>query len=81
VRNFVYILLSADARTPSTYVGWTTDLERRLAQHNSGRGAKTTRGKVWVLMYAECYQTRAQAMQREWFLKRDKAFRAQLRAG
>lgn len=79
--SFVYILLSADARAPITYVGWTTDLERRLAQHNSGRGAKTTRGKVWVLIYAERYQTRAQAMQREWFLKRDKAFRAKLRTG
>jgi putative endonuclease len=64
-----------------TYVGWTTDLERRLAAHNGGAGgAKTTRGKTWVLLYAERYEDRRAAMSREWRLKRDRAFRAQLRA-
>ncbi len=81
VNNFVYVLISARGRKRMTYVGWTTDLERRLGQHNSGHGAKTTRGNVWALIYAERYQTRAEAMSREWFLKRDKAFRALLRGG
>ncbi|HVY87029.1 MAG TPA: GIY-YIG nuclease family protein [Caulobacterales bacterium] len=62
-----------------TYVGWTNNLERRLAQHNSGKGAKSTRGRAWLLLYAERYATPREAMQREWRLKREKAFRALLR--
>ena len=63
---------------PRTYVGWTTDLESRLDQHNAGSGAKSTRGRKWVLLYAERHKTRGQAMSREWHLKRDRKFRKAL---
>jgi putative endonuclease len=81
--SFVYVLL---ARNPSgraiTYVGWTLDLARRLAEHNRGaKGAKTTRGRRWTLIYAEKHRTRRKAMAREYALKRDKRFRALLRGG
>lgn len=76
---FVYVLGCAVAGGMRTYVGWTSDLERRLAQHNSGTGAKFTRGRVWALLYAERCATPREAMQREWRLKRDRAFRAALR--
>ncbi|MEE8515106.1 MAG: GIY-YIG nuclease family protein [Alphaproteobacteria bacterium] len=72
---FVYILGSDGKGGSRTYVGWTTDLERRLGEHNGGTGARSTRGRTWVLLYAECYQTRAEAMSREWHLKRDRKFR------
>ena len=42
---FVYILGSNGSGGPRTYVGWTTDLDRRLAQHNAGTGARSTRGR------------------------------------
>jgi putative endonuclease len=61
-----------------TYVGWTTDLDRRVEQHNTGTGAKSTRGRAWVLLYAEKYTTRGDAMSREWHLKRDRRFRQTL---
>ncbi|MET0545884.1 MAG: GIY-YIG nuclease family protein [Caulobacterales bacterium] len=77
---FVYVLGCAGPNGPLTYVGWTNDLEKRLAKHNSGTGAKTTRGRVWTLLYAERYETKTEAMSREWFLKRDKQFRLMLRA-
>ncbi len=70
---FVYILASAGGRR--TYVGWTTNLERRLREHNSGTGARSTRGRQWRLLYAERYPTRQAAMSREWHLKRDRRFR------
>ncbi|HVZ52845.1 MAG TPA: GIY-YIG nuclease family protein, partial [Pseudolabrys sp.] len=54
------------------------DVARRLAQHNAGKGARTTRGRVWVLLYSERFATRREAMSREWYLKRDRAFRKQL---
>ena len=80
--SFVYVLaaMNPDGRT-ITYVGWTLDLERRLAEHNGKRaGARTTRGRAWRLVYAEKHRTRKGAMRREFVLKRDKAFRARLRS-
>jgi len=76
---FVYVLWSGGRGGHRTYVGWTTDLERRLAAHNSGNGgARSTRGRVWFLVYAERYETREEAMSREWHLKRERKFRKEL---
>ncbi len=75
---FVYILGSRNGADQRTYVGWTNDLEARLARHNDGSGAKSTRGRTWVLLYAEKYPTRGPAMSREWHLKRDRRFRKAL---
>ena len=65
-----------------TYVGWTLDLERRLAEHNGAgkRGAKSTRGRIWMLLYAEKHGTKRKAMAREYALKNDPTFRARLRS-
>jgi putative endonuclease len=78
VRCFVYILGSTGKGGYRTYVGWTNDLERRLARHNAGTGARSTRGRIWFLLYAEWYPSREQAMSREWHLKRDRPFRRRL---
>jgi putative endonuclease len=65
---FVYILRCADG---TLYTGYTTDLERRLKQHQSGNGGKYTRTHTPVeLVYAESFHTRRQAMQREAAIKR-----------
>lgn len=76
---FVYVLGSCRKRDRRTYVGWTTDLVRRLEQHNAGVGAKSTRGRGWLLLYAERCATRGEAMSREWHLKRDRKFRRMVR--
>lgn len=82
--SFVYVLMT---RNPGgrtiTYVGWTLDLERRLAEHNGvgTRGAKSTRARQWALVYAEKHRTRRKAMAREYALKQDRVFRALLRGG
>ena len=67
--TFVYVLRECDFRPgqgkatlPRTYVGWSTDVEARLATHNSGKGAKTTRGRQWELVYVERFRTFGQAM-------------------
>ena len=78
---FVYILGCRGRDRTLTYVGWTNDLDRRLAQHNAGTGARTTRGRRWVLLYSERHETKSDAMSREWHLKRDRAFRKQLAVG
>jgi putative endonuclease len=75
---FVYVLGSLRGVDRRTYVGWCIDLDQRLTAHNAGRGARSTRGRVWALLYAERYPTRREAMSREVSLKRDRAFRAAL---
>ena len=77
---FVYVLGAHTPRGPVSYVGWTLDIERRLAQHNAGTGARTTRGRAWYLLHSESFERREQAMSREWHLKRDRKFRKKLLA-
>lgn len=76
--GYVYVLGSALGADRRTYVGWTIDIDARLQVHNAGLGARSTRGRTWVLLYAERYPTRREAMSRECFLKRDRRFRAAL---
>jgi len=78
--GYVYILGSTGSGGPRTYVGWTNDLDARLDAHNSGKGAKSTRGRTWTLLYAERYPTRNEAMSREWHLKRERTFRREVLA-
>ena len=75
---YVYVLGSVRGDDRRTYVGWCVDLDQRFAAHNAGKGARSTRGRVWLLLYAERYATRREAMSREVFLKRDRTFRAAL---
>ena len=66
--NYTYVLRCADG---TLYTGWTTCLERRLAAHNAGTGAKYTRSRRPVeLYYFECFPTRKEAMRREREIKR-----------
>lgn len=66
--NYVYILRCADG---TLYCGWTTDINKRLDVHNSGRGAKYTRSRRPVeLVYVEEYEDRHDALSREWHIKR-----------
>jgi putative endonuclease len=76
--SYVYVLGTRTKSRYLTYVGWTDDVARRLAKHNTGKGARTTRGRVWVLLHQERFATRREAMSREWHLKRDRAFRKEL---
>ncbi len=64
---FVYILRCSDG---TLYTGWTKDIEKRLAAHNRGIGAKYTRGRIPVeLLYKEEYETKEEAMTREVAIK------------
>ena len=65
--NFTYILRCADG---TYYTGWTNDLEKRLAAHNAGAASKYTRSRRPVeLVYHECFETKEEAMGREWRIK------------
>lgn len=75
----MYVIGTRGVRGAVTYVGWTVDLDARLARHNAALGAKFTRGRRWQLLYAEAFDDRRAAMSREWHLKRDRRLRQQLR--
>ena len=65
--NYTYIVRCCDN---TLYTGWTTDLDRRMEAHNSGKGAKYTRSRRPVeLIYAERFDTNQEAMRREWEIK------------
>lgn len=65
---FVYMLRCKDG---SLYTGWTNDLEHRLAMHNSGRGAKYTRGRGPLeLVYSEELPYKEAALRRECAIKK-----------
>lgn len=64
---YTYMLKCSDG---SVYCGYTTDLRRRIAVHNSGKGAKYTRSRLPVsLAYFEVFDTKNAAMSREFHLK------------
>ena len=66
--NYTYILECEDG---TYYTGWTNNLEKRLKDHNDGKGAKYTKARLpVVLVYHEMFQTKEEAMRREYAIKR-----------
>ena len=72
---FVYLLGNNKNKKLTTYVGYTNNLKKRINLHNAGMGAKFTRGRVWKLMYYEKYQTKKEAIAREYYIKKNKKIR------
>ena len=66
-KNFTYIVECSDH---TLYTGWTNDLEKRIQAHNAGKGAKYTKTRRPVrLVYFETFQTKEEAMSREYRIK------------
>ena len=62
-----------------TYVGYTNNLKKRINLHNSGKGAKFTRGRKWVLIYKERFKSKKEAISREYYIKNDRSLRNDLK--
>jgi putative endonuclease len=76
---FVYLIKSKlKNKKRLSYVGYTGDLKKRLNLHNSGKGAKFTRGKKWNLVYYEKYNTKSDAMKNEYKLKKNYKLRQKI---
>lgn len=69
---YVYMLLSIKNDKHVSYVGYTIDLKKRLSLHNSSKGAKFTKGKIWKLIYFKKFKTKSIALKNEYLLKKDK---------
>ena len=70
----VYMLKSLGKKSV-TYVGYTQNLKNRIKLHNSGKGAKFTRGRKWKLIYKEKHTTKNQAILREYYIKKNRKLR------
>jgi putative endonuclease len=75
---YVYMLKSKSNR-PVTYVGYTNNLNKRITLHNTGKGAKFTRGRKWVLIYKEKYKSKSTAISREYYIKNNRSFRKKIK--
>ena len=72
-------MLKSKSIKPITYVGYTRDLKKRIVLHNSGKGAKFTRGRKWVLIYKEKFKSKSEAISREYYIKKNRSIRNKLK--
>ena len=69
---YVYMLKSVNNKIIKTYVGYTNNLNLRLKKHNTSKGAKSTRGFKWKIIYKKKFYDKISAMKFEYKLKKDK---------
>jgi len=72
---YVYLIANFNNKKIITHVGWTNNLKKRLQLHNSGKGAKFTRGRKWILIFKKKLVSKKKAMQFEYKLKKDRKAR------
>ena len=75
---YVYLIKTLKNYTNKTYVGYTNNLIGRLNKHNSGLGAKSTRGYKWELIYKKRFYSKQNALSFEYKLKKDRKERLKL---
>ena len=75
---YVYMLKSKGIKSV-TYVGYTNNLIKRIKLHNSGKGAKFTRGRKWVLIYKEKFKSKNEAISREYYIKNNRTIRNKIK--
>ena len=76
---YVYLLLSKQNKKYISYVGYTSDLQKRLNLHNLSKGAKFTKGKKWKLIYSRTIKTKSLAMKEEYKLKKNYKLRKNIK--
>ena len=72
-------MLKSLSRRSVTYVGYTNNLVKRIALHNSNKGAKFTRGRKWKLIYKEKYNSKKEAISREYYIKKNRTLRNKIK--
>ena len=75
---YVYMLRNISNNKKKTYVGYTNNLEKRLISHNTNKGAKSTRGYKWELIFKKKFLLKSKAMSYEYKLKKDRKKRTSI---
>ena len=76
---FVYLIATLKKNKVISYVGFTNNLKKRLSLHNSGKGAKFTRGAKWKIIYKKKYTNKQEAMSEEIKLKKNFILRKKIK--
>ena len=76
---YVYLIISKKYKNYKTYVGYTNNLQKRLNKHNSNKGAKSTRGRIWKVIFKKKFETKKLALKYEYFLKKNKLLRSKIK--
>ena len=76
---YVYMLKIKSKNSNVTYVGYTKYLKKRIMLHNSGKGARFTRGRKWKLIYKEKFSTKNKAISREYYIKKNRTLRNKIK--
>ena len=76
---YVYLIRSISNKKKITYVGFTNNIIKRISLHNSGKGAKFTRGRKWKLVYYEKLSSKKKALMREYEIKKNRKLRKYLK--
>ena len=77
--GFYVYMLKCTGEKPVTYVGYTNDLKKRVLLHNSGKGAKFTRGRKWKLIYKEFFKSKSKAISKEYYIKNNRTLRNKIK--
>ena len=77
--NFYVYMLKSTGIKKITYIGYTNNLKKRITLHNSGKGAKFTRGRKWKLIYKEKYKSKKEAISREYYIKNNRSLRNKIK--
>ena len=72
-------MLKSLGKESVTYVGYTNDLKKRIDLHNNNKGAKFTRGRKWKLIYKEKFNSKKEAISREYYIKKNRTFRNKIK--
>tara|TARA_Y100000768_G_C23833294_1_gene612444 strand:+ start:444 stop:692 length:249 start_codon:yes stop_codon:yes gene_type:complete len=77
--NYYVYMLKSKGYKSVTYVGCTNNMDIRLKLHNSGKGAKFTRGRRWKIIYKEKFKSKKEALSREYYIKHNKTERNKIK--
>jgi putative endonuclease len=72
-------MLKSSSNKLVTYVGYTNNIIKRVKQHNTGKGAKFTRGRKWKLIYKEIFKSKNEAISREYYIKKNRTLRNKIK--
>ena len=77
--HYVYMLRSVKKNKVKTYVGYTNNITKRLQAHNSGKGAKSTRGRFWIVIFKRRFLNKGSALKAEYLIKNNNVLRNKIK--
>ena len=77
--HYVYMLISLNTKKNISYVGYSSNIKKRLIMHNKGKGAKFTRGKKWKIIFKKKLLNKNDALKFEYSLKKNIKLRKKIK--